>query len=468
MSITKLGTLASFKENFDGRFTGPEDDGYAALLAECVWNGDIDRHPWGIASCTTASDVATAIRFARDAGLEFTVRGGGHNFAGSCVADGALMIDLGPMCEVHVDPAGKRATCGGGTRWLQLDAATQEFGLATPGGFVSHTGVGGLTLGGGLGWLSRKAGLSADNVISVEIVTADGRVLRASEDENPDLYWAVRGGGGNFGIVTEFEFRLHDVGPIVHLGLTFWGLDTGPAAFRAARDLVSSLPDDVGVLLAHLNAPPAPFVPVEYHNAPGYAVVLVGLNDTDAQESAIRELRAAVPPLFTFDTPIPYTQLQQMFNDSAPWGIRGYEKAIYLTELTDAAIDVIAAHLPAKASPMSFIPIFGLGGAYARHDENDSAFAGRRDIRFVFNIAALSPDPETFAADRAWAKAFWADLVPHAAGTAGYVNFMSDLDPERILASYGKDKYNRLAAIKAVYDPDNVFHFNANIAPDTQ
>ena len=335
----------------------------------------------------------------------------------------------------------RRAVCGGGTRWSQLDAATQEHGLATPGGFISHTGVAGLTLGGGLGWLSRKAGLSSDNLLSVEIVTADGGVLRASPDDNPDLFWAVRGGGGNFGVVTAFEFRLHEVGPIVQLGLSFWDLDHGPDAFRAARDMVESLPDDIAVFLAALNAPPAPFVPEVHQGALGFVVILVGYGPADEHARSGRPPAAAAPPLFAFDTPIPYTMLQQMFDESAPWGIRGYEKAVYLDELSDGAIDVIAQHFPRKSSPMSFMPTFVLGGEYARRDDADTAFGGSRRTRYVLNIAAVAPTAELLDADRAWARAFWADLVPHATGVGSYVNFMSEFEQDRIVASYGAEKY---------------------------
>jgi FAD/FMN-containing dehydrogenase len=461
------GDIESFRAAFGGTVLSVDEDGFDQLRAECVWNGDIDRRPWIIASCTTAADVAAAIRFARASGRELSVRGGGHNFSGSCIADDAVMIDLGPMCEVSVDPEAKRARCGGGTRWAQLDAATQEHALAAPGGFISHTGVGGLTLGGGMGWLSRKAGLSSDNVVSVEIVTADGTIRRASANENAELFWAVRGGGGNFGVVTEFEFQLHSVGPMVQLALSFWALEDGPAALRAARDLVPSLPDDISIFLAALNAPPAPFVPVEHHFAPGYAVILVAHGAVDVHEQATAGLRAAVAPLFSFDTPIPYTALQQMFDESAPWGIRGYEKAVYLHDLSDEAIDVIATHIPKKSSPMTFMPVFVLGGAFARVGDDETAFGGSRATRYVLNIAAIAPEADLLAADRAWARAFWADLVPHAEGVGSYVNFMSEYEQERVRASYGKAKYDRLAAAKATYDPDNVFHFNANIPPAT-
>ena len=459
------GDLESFRGGFAGRVVTGDDSDYDGVRAECVWNGDVDRHPWVIARATCAADVAAAVRFAGGAGRAVAVRGGGHNFAGSCIADDAVMIDLGAMCDVRVDPTAQRAVCGGGTRWSQLDAATKEHGLATPGGFISHTGVAGLTLGGGLGWLSRLAGLSCDNLLSVEIVTADGAILRASGDENPDLFWAVRGGGGNFGVVTAFEFQLHKVGPIVQLGLSFWDLDHGADAFRAVRDQVDSFGDDIAIFLAVLNAPPAPFVPEEHQGAPGYAVLLVGHGSPDDHAQAVAALRQELPPLFAFDTPIPFTQLQQMFDENAPWGIRGYEKAVYLDDLSDAAIDVIAQHAPRKASPMSFVPIFVLGGNYARHAEDETAFGGGRQTRYVLNIAAIAPTAELLQTDRGWVRAFWSDLVPHAAGVGGYVNFMSEFEQDRVVASYGPKKYERLSRIKATYDPDNLFHINANIQP---
>ena len=457
--------LKSFRDDFAGRVVTPDDADYDDVRAECVWNGDIDRRPAVIARARSAADVAAAVRLARETGRDLAVRGGGHNFSGSCIANDAVMIDLGALSGVSVDPLAKRARCGGGTRWSQLDAATQEHGLATPGGFVSHTGVAGLTLGGGMGWLSRKAGLSCDNLLSVEVVTAAGGIVRASASENQDLFWAVRGGGGNFGVVTEFEFRLHDVGPVVQLSLSFWDLDQGPRALRAIRDQAEGIPGDIAIFLAALNAPPAPFVPQQHQGAPGYAVVLVDHGSPDAYSRAVDDLRQAVPPLFTFDTPVPYTALQQMFDESAPWGIRGYEKAVYFDELTDDAIDVIARHVPLKASPMSFMPVFVLGGKYAEPAEEDTAFGGSRRTRYALNIAAVAPTAELLDADRAWVRSFWSDLVPHAGSVASYVNFMSEFEEDRIRASYGAAKYQRLSQVKARYDPGNLFHHNANIRP---
>jgi FAD/FMN-containing dehydrogenase len=467
MSDLLAGDLKSFRDELKGRVVTADDADYDAVRAQCVWNGQIDRRPWVITQVRSADDVAAAVRFARACGRDLAVRGGGHNFSGACIADDAVMIDLGALCDISVDPAAKTVRCGGGTRWSQLDAATQEHALAAPGGFVSHTGVAGLTLGGGMGWLSRKAGLSCDNLLSVQLVTAEGAIVRASAQENPELFWAVRGGGGNFGVVTEFEFRLHQVGPMVQLALSFWDLENGPQAFRAIRDQVRDLPGDIAIFLAALNAPPAPFVPEQYHGTPGYAVVLVDFGAPEAHARAVSDLRQAAPPLFTFDTPIPYTALQQMFDEAAPWGIRGYEKAVNLDELTDDAIDVIARHVPRKASPMSFMPLFVLGGKYAEPAEEDSAFGGSRRTRYVLNIAAIAPTAELYEADRAWVRSFWTDLVPAAGGAGGYVNFMSEFEEDRIIASYGPEKYQRLSRIKAEYDPTNFFHLNANIRPAT-
>ena len=375
------------------------------------------------------------------------------------------MIDLSPMRTVQVDPDTQRARCGGGTTWAELDAATQVHGLATPGGVISHTGVGGLTLGGGIGWLTRRAGLSCDNLVSAQVVTADGRILTASESENPDLHWAFRGGGGNFGVVTEFEFALHDVGPLVHLGLFFWGVDQGVDALRFVRDYTASLPPDTGVQLIGLNTPPAPFVPESFHFAPGYGLAVVGWGSPEEHAELIQPIRDTLPPLFEFVTPVPYAALQQMLDESAPWGIFGYEKALYLGELADGAIDVVAEQFPAKSSPMSIMPVFPLGGAYHEVDDDATAFGGSRAVKWVVNIAATAPTPDLLAADRAWVRSMYDALQPFATGIGTYVNFLSDPDQDRIRASYGPAKYERLSGIKGEYDPDNIFHLNANITP---
>jgi hypothetical protein len=430
-----------------------------------IWNGVIDRRPAVVASCATSGDVAAALAFARDEALEVSIRGGGHNYAGFALSQDGLMIDLTPMKSVTVDAKARRAVCGGGTTWGELDAATQEDALAVPGGFISHTGVGGLTLGGGFGWLSRLAGLSSDNLVGAEVVTADGRVLHASETESADLFWALRGGGGNFGVVTAFEFALHDVGPMLQLGLFFYTPEQGRDLFRFARDFIPGLPDACGVFLAGLNAPPEPFVPEQHQLAPVFAMAVVGFQDDQSHARLIEPIRSAVPPLFELVTPIPYTMLQQMFDASAPWGILAYEKAVYLDELTDAAIDVIVEHQAKKQSPLSFLPVFPFGGAYSRAQGDSTAFGGSRDIKYVVNISAAAPTTELYDADRAWVREFWSALVPHATGVGSYVNFMSEYEENRVRAAYGPEKYERLAKIKAQYDPDNVFHLNANIQP---
>ncbi len=464
MASITAEVVAGLQAAIGGRVSQPGEPGYDEAVN--IWNAAAaaTRRPALVASCTSSADVVASLALAQRGGLEVSVRGGGHNYAGFALCDDGLMIDLTPMKQVTVDPEARRARCGGGTTWGELDGTTQGHGLAVPGGFISHTGVAGLTLGGGIGWLSRFAGLSCDNLVGAEVVTADGRVLHASASDNPDLWWALRGGGGNFGVVTEFEFVLHPVGPIVHLGLFLFSPDDGGEMFRFAREFVKDLPDDCGVFLAGLNAPPAPFVPAELHFAPAFALIVVGLGSAEAHAELIAPVRAALSPIVDMVTPIPYVALQQMFDEAAPWGIHAYEKAVYLRELTDGAIEVMLDHQLMKASPLSIVPIFVLGGAYARADHADTSFGGGRDIAYVVNIEGATPTPEGYEAERAWVRDYWSDLVEHA-GTAGsYVNFMTEYEDDRVRAAYG-DKYERLQQIKAAYDADNVFHLNANIPP---
>jgi FAD/FMN-containing dehydrogenase len=456
-------SVEALRGTVDGTVSMPGEAAYDTAVS--IWNGVIQRRPAAVVSCASSDDVVAALAFARDSGLEVSVRGGGHNYAGHAVCDGGLMVDLTPMKSVVVDAAARRVVCGGGTTWGELDAATQEHGLALPGGFISTTGVAGLSLGGGFGWLSRLAGLTSDNLLAAEVVTADGRVLRAASDENEDLFWALRGGGGNFGVVTSFEFGLTPVGPLVHLGMFMYAPEQGGDVFRFAREYVKGLPDECGVFLAGLSAPPEPFVPEELHLAPVYAFVIVGFGDAESHAALVQPVREAVAPLVELITPMPYTALQQMFNGSAPWGILAYEKAVYLDELSDAAIDVILEQQPKKAFPLSFLPIFVLGGAYSRAADGETGFGGRRSHTYIVNIAAAAPTPELYEVERAWVRTFWTALAPHAAGVGSYVNFMTEPEEDRVRAAYGPQKYERLAQIKAQYDPDNLFHLNANIRP---
>lgn len=463
MVLTLSTAIGSLRSRFAGEVLLPGDPGYDA--ARSVWNGDIDRCPAVITRCSNAEDVAAAIEFARAHDLELSVRGGGHSAAGFAVCDGGLMVDLSGMRNVTVEPHARRVRCGGGATWADLDAATQEHGLAVPGGTISHTGVGGLTLGGGLGWLTRRAGLTCDNLLAAEVVTADGRIVTASADDEADLFWALRGGGGNFGVVTSFEYRLHEVNPLGHLGLFFWGLDRGVEALRFLREFVETLPDDMGAIIVALSAPPAPFVPEQYHLVPGYAVLVAGWGSADEHADVVSPIRAAVPPLFEFVTPIPYVGLQQMFDEAFAWGIHAYEKGIYLDELSDDAVNVFTEYVPQMTSPLSLVWMIPLGGAYRHAGEDDTAFGGSRQAKFALTIVAAAPSGDLLAADRPWVRSFWKALSVHASSAGSYVNFMAEHDDDRVRASYGPTKYDRLAALKAVYDPDNSFHHNANIRP---
>jgi FAD/FMN-containing dehydrogenase len=431
-----------------------------------VWNGGIDRSPSVIARCTSAADVATAVRFAREHGLEISVRGGAHNPAGTAVCDDGLMIDLSLLNSVQVDPAARRARVGGGALLADLDTATQAHGLAVPAGAVSHTGVGGLTLGGGMGWLTRQFGLSIDNLASAEVVTAAGQVLRAAEDGHPGLFWAIRGGGGNFGVVSSFEFRLHEVDPTVQVGLFFWGLDQGPEALRLAREITAAMPPDINAVIAALNAPPLPFVPEQHHFAPGYALLLTGFGFTPEHARLVTEIRQALPPLFDLVAPMPYVVLQQILDEANAWGSHSYDKGTYIESLSDEVIEVITEQVPQKNSPMSVLMLYRLDGAYSRVGDDETAFSGGRSPRYGAFIEGLAPDAGLLADERRWVRGFWSALRPHAIGSGdGYLNALTDYHGDQVRNSYGPAKYERLAKIKAEYDPDNVFHLNANIAP---
>ena len=459
-------TLSEFDElraSMTGAVVGPADPGYDEVRR--LWNAAMDRSPAVIARCTSAADVQAAIAFARQRGLEVAVRGGAHSMSGMSGVDGGLVVDLSLLDDVTVDPGSKRAWVGGGATLGRLDAAAQEHGLAAPAGMVSHTGVGGLTLGGGMGWLSRKHGLSIDNLVSARVVTADGRILRAAEDENGDLFWAIRGGGGNFGVVTEFEFRLHEVGPIVHVGLLFFGLDDFPGVLRLAREVVPALPRYVNVLIGALHAPPAPFVPEEHRMKPAGVAVVIGFGTAEQHADALDRLRAAAPPLFEMVTPMPYVALQQMFDEGNAWGFHVYEKGTSLADFTDEVVEVLAEHLPRKVSPLSALLVYRLDQAFSEVADDATAFGGGRAPHYEAAIIGIAPTPELLDAERAWVRGLWDALQPYKGDAVAYVNAGGDLDDDRVRAIYGA-KYDRLAAVKAVYDPDNLFHRNANIRPE--
>jgi FAD/FMN-containing dehydrogenase len=465
MTRTISGGLDDLRAAMAGPVISPDDDGYEE--ARTVWNAAIDRRPTAIAQCTSAADVAAAVRFARTAGLEIAVRGGAHSFPGLSVNEGGLVIDLRRMNAVTVDPQARRARAQGGALNADLDAATQAHGLAVPLGLVSHTGVGGLVLGGGMGWLSRLGGLSVDHLLAAEVVVADGRILRASVDENADLFWALRGGGGNFGVVTEFEFGLIEAGPMVQFGLFFWGQEHGREALRLAREVLADLPRSMNALpAAAFTAPPAPFVPVEHQGTPGHGLLLVGFGSEAEHQEVTQRIRRTLPPLFDVVSPMPYTALQQLLDEPNAWGFYGYDKSGYFAELTDEVIDVLVEHAPRKTSPLSILLFYRLDEAFTEVGEDDTAFGGGRTPRYGGFLIGLTPTRDMLSAEREWIRSLWLALRPHMLGTGTYVNAVDAHDAQdtaQVQALYGA-KYARLAAVKAAYDPENVFHRNVNIA----
>jgi len=465
MTQLDLPTLDDLRDEVSGVVARPGEPGYDDAVA--IWNGSITRRPSLVVRSTSSADVASALAYARAHELEVSVRGGGHGFAGFALTEGGLMIDLSLMKSVQVDPQRRRAIAGGGVNWGEIDAATQAYGLAVPGGMISHTGIAGLTLGGGIGWLCTIAGLTCDNLVGAEIVTADGSIHRVSKSEEPELLWALKGGGGNFGVVTSFEYQLHPVGPQIQFALFYWTLDQGREALRLAREVIPGLPRNVASFVASTNAPDAPFVPEELRNQPGWIIAAVGFGDADSFAEAIAPISAGHPRAFDLVEETTYVELQGMFDDTAPWGALAYEKAVHLDELTDEVIDVMVEHQPRKSAPLSFTPILVAAGAYRDIPHDATAFSGSRSSRYVINVTAVCETPELFDADRQWVRDYWAALAPHASGTGSYVNFMSEYDEDRVRASYGQAKFDRLAAVKAKYDPDNAFHLNANIKPAT-
>lgn len=468
MTTLAGGDVELLRSRIGGSVLTPSD-GDSYDRARSVWNGAIDRRPAVIAQCDGAADVAAAIAFARDLGLEIAVRGGAHNVGGAAVVDDGLVIDLTPTHQVTVDPETRTVRCGGGATLAQLDGATQLHGLACAAGTISHTGVGGLTLGGGFGWLTSVYGLACDNMIAAELVTAEGQVLTVSETQHPELMWALRGGGGNFGVVTRFDFQAHPVGPIIHFGMLFYELDRGPEALALAQQATASLPGSTGALIAALNAPPEPFVPEEHHLRPGYAILVAGFGAQAEHDRFLDEIGAGLEPLFEFRTPMPFVELQRMLDDAAPWGILSYEKALYISALTPDVIATVCEHVPRKQSPMSIVPIFPMNGAYSAVADDATAFGGIRTPGMAFNIDAVTAEPDVLDAETAWARELYNAMLPYGVGlgggTGGYVNFMQDYQQDRVRASFGPTKYARLARIKRAYDPDNIFHRNPNINP---
>jgi FAD/FMN-containing dehydrogenase len=447
-------------EGFGGRLIGPSDRDYEE--ARAVYNAMIDRRPALIARCTSADDVARTIGFAREHDLRIAVRGGGHNGAGLGTVDDGVVIDLSPLKSVEVDPQARTVRVGGGCVWGEVDAATGEHGLATPSGIISTTGVGGLTLGGGIGHLTRKCGLAIDNLVGADLVLADGSQVHARADEHPDLFWAIRGGGGNFGVVTSFQFRLHEVGTVV-AGPTFWAVEQAPEVLSAYREFLPAAPRELNGFFAFHIVPPAPPFPEEIHLRKVCGVVWCYVGPEDAAAKAMAPLLDSLPePLMHGVQPMPHAALQGAFDGLYPPGDQWYWRADFVKEIPDEAVQIHArygADLPTMKCTMHMYPIDG-----AAHDvaSEDTAWS-YRDANWGSVFAGVDPDPANVDVIRRWSIDYFEELHPYSAGGA-YVNMMMDEGQERVRASY-RDNYDRLAAVKATYDPDNTFRINQNIQP---
>ncbi len=432
--------------------------------ARSIWNAMIDKRPAAILRCADSDDVVAGVNFARERGLTLAVRGGGHNIAGHALCDDGLVLDLSHLNGVRVDADARRAFVGPGATLADLDRATQPFGLAVPVGINSTTGIAGLTLGGGFGWLSREYGMTIDNLASASVVTADGRKLRASDRENADLFWALRGGGGNFGVVTEFEFRLHAVGPEVLAGLIVYPLAAAKTVLQRHREFMASAPRPLNVWAVLRSAPPLPFLPPEVHGTGIIALALFYSGDPAEGEKLIAPLRGFATPVGEHVGVQPYSAWQQMFDPLLTAGARNYWKSHNFADLPDGVLDVVVEYAGRLPSPQCEIFIGTVGGA-AGEVAPDAMAYGNRDANYVMNVHGRWERPGQDAAGVAWAREFFQAAAPFATGGV-YVNFMTSEEGDRIAAAYGRN-HARLAEIKAVYDPGNLFRTNQNIRPAT-
>jgi FAD/FMN-containing dehydrogenase len=453
--------LRELGRTFNGRLVRPGDSTYDEHRK--VWNGSIDRSPAWIARCAGPGDIAAVVKFARETGVPLAVRGGGHSFPGLSTTDGGIIADLALMKGIHVDPERRIARAQAGVLIGELDRATQAFGLAVPAGIVTHTGLSGLTLGGGIGWLMRKHGLTIDRLTEVELITAEGALVRASEGENPDLFWGVRGGGGNFGIVTEFEFELASAGPTMLAGPILWPIEESPRLLRFYREWIADAPDDLMTIVVHRKAPPLPFIPAELHGKLVVGVVCCYAGSIEEGERVVEPLRRFGSPVLDLLDPKPYTEHQAMFDPSFPHGQWYYMRACDIPELTDDVIDITVEHSMRIRSPLTAFPIWQLGGAVAAVGEDETAFHGRGGGH-AFNITAATESADGFEEERQWVRDFWSALEPHHSSV--YVNFLMEEGQERVREAYGAEKYERLKALKRRWDPTNLFRLNQNIRPD--
>jgi FAD/FMN-containing dehydrogenase len=460
MTNAQAINIDELQSGFGGEIFLPGDPAYED--ARKIWNATIDKRPALIARCSTTQDVVRAVNFARDNGILLAVRGGGHNIAGNAMCDDGMVIDLSAMKAANVDPASRHVTVEGGATLADMDAATQAHGLATPLGINSTTGVAGLTLGGGFGWLSRKFGMTVDNLESAEVVMADGGLIRASETEYPDLFWALRGGGGNFGVVTRFKFRLHPVGPDLLSGLMVFPISDGKSVLRQYRDFLAATSDDLTVWAVLRKAPPLPFLPPEVHGQEVVVLAMLYVGDPEQGKNIIEPLRQFGTLLGEHIGVQPYVNWQKAFDPLLTPGARNYWKSHNFAKLDDGLFDAVIEYIGKLPSPQCEIFFGAIGAATTQKAADFTAYA-HRDARFVMNVHGRWDDPADDKRCIEWARDFFAASAPFASAGV-YVNFLTSDETDRVRTAYGPN-YDRLAQIKRKYDPDNLFHMNQNIAP---
>ena len=461
--LNRIGeaTVAEFAVGLRGTAVRPGDEGYD--LERTIWNGAHDRRPALIVRCAGVADVIRTVDLARTEGLPLAVRGGGHSIPGFSTVDGGIVLDLSRMRGIQVDPTRRTAAAQAGCTWKDLDAETQQFGLATTGGLVSSTGIAGFTTGGGIGWLMRKHGLASDNLVGADVVTADGQLVHASPSDHPDLFWGLRGGGGNFGVVTSFEFQLHQVGPTVFSGLAFYPADEAEQVLRGYRAACATAPDELTTLVNLTTAPPVPFLPESVHGKPIIGIGGCWSGDLDAGADATAPFRSLGTVIADVFAATPYAGWQQALDPLYPRGIYNYFRSAFLRTVDDASLRVLLDSFATVPTPLTEIHLQHLGGAVGRVPADATAFA-LRDQEFIVNVVARTPNADGFADVVDWARGVTSALGPDA-GT--YVNFTGESTAAVVRASYPPDTYERLVELKNAYDPDNLFRLNQNIVPST-
>ena len=461
--LNRIGeaTVAEFAVGLRGTAVRPGDEDYD--LERTVWNGAHDRRPALIVRCAGVADVIRTVDLARTEGLPLAVRGGGHSIPGFSTVDGGIVLDLSRMRGIQVDPTRRTAAAQAGCTWKDLDAETQQFGLATTGGLVSSTGIAGFTTGGGIGWLMRKHGLASDNLVGADVVTADGQLVHASPSDHPDLFWGLRGGGGNFGVVTSFEFQLHQVGPTVLSGLAFYPADEAEQVLRGYRAACATAPDELTTLVNLTTAPPVPFLPESVHGKPIIGIGGCWSGDLDAGADATAPFRSLGTVIADVFAATPYAGWQQALDPLYPRGIYNYFRSAFLRTVDDASLRVLLDSFATVPTPLTEIHLQHLGGAVGGVPADATAFA-LRDQEFIVNVVARTPNADGFADVVDWARGVTSALGPDA-GT--YVNFTGESTAAVVRASYPPDTYQRLVELKNAYDPDNLFRLNQNIVPST-